>query len=83
MASRTERGRKRRAKLFRKGRNQAVRIPREFELPGDEVIIRRDGSRLIIEPVAEGSLLELLATLQPIDEEFPPIPDPPPRQVEI
>ena len=79
----TERGRKRRAKLFMKGRNQAVRIPREVELPGDEVMIRKDGSRLIIEPVAKGPLLELLATLQPIDEEFPPIPDPPPKQVEI
>lgn len=78
-----ESGRKRRVRLFRNGRNQAVRIPREFELPGDEVIIRKDGSRLIIEPVATGSLLGLLATLQPIDEEFPPIPDPPPRQVEI
>ena len=83
MSSTAERGRKRRAKLFRNGRNQAVRIPRDFELPGDEVIIRKDGSRLIIEPVANGSLLGLLATLRPIDEEFPPIPDPPPRQVEI
>ena len=83
MPSRTEWGRKRRAKLFKNGRNQALRIPREFELPGDEVMIRKDGSRLIIEPVAKGSLLALLATLQPIDEEFPPIPDPPPRQVEI
>ena len=60
-----------------------MQIPREFELPGDEVMIRKDGSRLIIEPVAKGSLLGLLATLQPIDEEFPPIPDPPPRRVKI
>ena len=75
--------RKRRAKLFRNGRNQAVRIPREFELPGDEVIIRKDGSRLILEPVQKGSLLELLMTLPPIEEEFPLPPDPPPDPVEI
>lgn len=30
----------RHVRLFRNGRNQAVRIPREFELPGEEAIIR-------------------------------------------
>ena len=34
-------------KLFKNGRNQAIRIPREFELPGDEAILRKDGNRLI------------------------------------
>jgi antitoxin VapB len=38
-------------KLFKNGRNQAVRIPREFELPGQNAIIRKEGPRLIIEPV--------------------------------
>jgi len=37
--------------LFRNGRSQALRIPKEFELEGDEVIIRKDGDRLIIEPI--------------------------------
>ena len=60
-------------KLFKNGRNQAVRIPREFELPGHEAIMRREGERLIIEPVPPKSLLALLATLRPLDEEFPPI----------
>jgi antitoxin VapB len=32
-------------RLFRNGRNQAVRIPRESELPGDEAIMHRDGDR--------------------------------------
>jgi antitoxin VapB len=41
----------RRVKVFRNGRNQAVRIPREFEFPGDEAIMRKDGERLIIEPL--------------------------------
>lgn len=60
----------RHARLFRNGRNQALRIPREFELEGDEAIIRRDGDRLIIEPVAPDGLLALLSRLKPIDEEF-------------
>jgi len=65
----------RHVKLFKNGRNQAVRIPREFELPGDEAIMRKEGDRLIIEPTQPKSLLAVLATLQPLDEEFPPIPD--------
>lgn len=63
----------RHVKLFRNGRNQALRIPREFELPGDQAIIRRQGNLLIIEPVKRRPLLELLATLQPLDEDFPNI----------
>ncbi len=53
----------RRVKLFKNGRNQAVRIPREFELPGDEAIMRKEGGRLVIEPAPPQSLLGLLATL--------------------
>ena len=64
----------RRARLFRNGRNQAVRIPREFELPGHEVIIRKDGDRLIVEPVKKaGGLAELLASWEPLEEEFPDV----------
>lgn len=63
----------RRVMLFRNGRNQAVRIPREFELPGREAVIRREGTRLVIEPMPPKSLLAVLATLQRLEEEFPPI----------
>jgi antitoxin VapB len=73
----------RRVKLFRNGRNQAVRIPREFEIPGEDAIIRKEGERLILEPAPPQSLLALLATLAPLDEEFPPIPDPAPDPVEL
>lgn len=73
----------RRVKLFRHGGNQAVRIPREFELPGDEAVMRKEGERLIIEPTPNKSLLALLATLEPIDEEFPPIKDRPPEPVDL
>jgi antitoxin VapB len=63
----------RHVRLFRNGRNQAVRIPREFELPGKEAIMRKEGERLIIEPAQPKSLLAVLATLEPLDENFPPI----------
>jgi antitoxin VapB len=66
----------RRVKLFRIGRNQGVPIPREFELAGEEAILRTEGERLIIEPAPPRSLLAVLASLEPLDEEFPPIPDP-------
>jgi antitoxin VapB len=63
----------RRVKLFQNGRNQAVRIPREFELPGEDALMRRDGLRLIIEPVGPRSLVALLKTLSPIDDDFAPV----------
>ena len=68
----------RHARLFRNGRNQAVRIPREFELAADEVVIYQEDHRLIIEPVERrSSLAAVLATLKPLDEDFPEIDDPP------
>jgi antitoxin VapB len=65
----------RNVKLFRNGRNQAVRIPRDFELPGDEAVMRKEGDCLVIEPIHPKSLLAVLATLQPLDDTFPPIPE--------
>ena len=53
----------RHVKLFKNGRNQAVRIPREFELSGEDAITRKEGDRLIIEPTSPKSLLAVLATL--------------------
>ncbi len=73
----------RHVKLFKNGRNQAVRIPREFELPGEDAIIRKERGRLIIEPAPPKSLLALLKTLQTLDEDFPPIPDSPPGPVAL
>ena len=73
----------RHVKLFKNGRNQAVRIPREFELPGDEAVMRKEGDRLIIEPAPEKSLLAWLATIEPLEEDFPEIEDAPPEPVEL
>ena len=61
--------------MFRNGRNQAVRIPREFELEGSDAIMRQEGERLIIEPVRKGRLLDLLARLEPLPEGFPDVDD--------
>ncbi len=73
----------RHVKLFKNGRNQAVRIPREFELPGSDAIMRKDGNKLIIEAVPPQSLLALLATLPTLEEDFPSIVDVVPDKVEI
>ncbi len=73
----------RRVKIFKNGRNQAVRIPREFELPGEDAVMRKEGERLVIEPAAPQSLLAVLKTLKPIDEDFAPILDPAPEPVEL
>ena len=68
----------RHVRLFRNGRNQAVRIPVEFELPGSEAIMHRDGDRLVIEPVRKRGLVALLKTMKPLNEAFPEIDDPVP-----
>lgn len=62
-------------RLFTNGRNQAVRIPREFELPGDEAVMRKEGDRLIIEPARPRSLLAVLASLEPLDEDLSDVAD--------
>ena len=76
-------GAERHVKLFKNGRSQAVRIPREFELPGDEAIMRKEGERLIIEAAPPRSLRAVLAELTPIQEGFPPIDDPAPEPLDL
>jgi antitoxin VapB len=63
------------ARLFRNGANQAIRIPREFELPGTEVSIRQVGHTLVIEPVqmpypkgSAAALIQALASLEPLTD---------------
>ena len=73
----------RHVKIFKNGRNQAVRIPREFEFPGEDAIMRKDGDRLIIEPERKKTLRQVLASLEPLDEEFPEVPELPLDSVEI
>jgi antitoxin VapB len=81
--------RPREAKLFRNNRSQAVRIPVEFELPGDRVLIRREGGKLIIEPMTKPTnLIELLAEWKkeaPLgpEDQFPAIEDMPAKPEDI
>jgi antitoxin VapB len=41
------------AKLFKHGRGQAVRLPKEFRMPGNEVRVRRVGRGVLLEPIDE------------------------------
>lgn len=74
----------RRVRLFKNGRSQAVRIPREWELPGEEAVIRKDGDRLIVTPAPKNTLLAALRKLGPLPgkDRMPPIEDFPPEAVE-
>ncbi|MGX5801050.1 antitoxin [Bradyrhizobium sp. Arg314] len=76
------------ARLFRNNRSQAVRIPVEFELPGDKVLISREGDRLVIEPVRKSGLTALLAqwAKEPLlgsEDDFPEISDSPVKSEDI
>ena len=54
------------AKLFTHGRSQAVRLPKEFRLPGKEVRVSRVGHRVILEPIAR-SPADVAAVFAEID----------------
>ena len=62
---------RREVRLFKTGRNQVVRIPVGLELPGETALMHREGNRLVIQPERKSGLLALLATLEPISEDFP------------
>ena len=73
----------RHVKLFKNGQNQAVRIPNDFRLQGSEVIMRREGSRLIIEAISSKSFTELFAGWQPLNDGMPDISDSAPEPVDL
>lgn len=74
----------RHARLFRNGRNQAVRIPWEVELAADEVVIYREDHRLVLEPVKRSaSLAEVWSRLMFLEEDFPNFADPPAKPEEV
>lgn len=63
----------RQAALFRNGRNQAVRIPRELEMEGSEVLIRKEGDCLILTPIRKHKLRDLLASWTALDDAVPEV----------
>lgn len=79
-------GIQRRVSFFRNGRNQAVRIPHEFELPGQYGLMRKEGNRLIIDPAESPlSLGEWLTSLEPLgpDDQMPEIEDMLPEPIDL
>lgn len=57
--------------LLTSGQDQVLTIPHELALSGTEVLLRKEGHRLIIELIPSNSLLSLLTTLQDITDDFP------------
>jgi antitoxin VapB len=60
-------------KLIQHGNQQTLPIPTELTLDTPFVIIRQENNKLIIEPSPKKSLIEVLSTLEPLDEDFPDI----------
>ena len=75
--------RPRTVRLFKNGRSQAVRIPREFELPGLLVTIRREGKSLVLEPAPKADLAALIASWGGRGLAFESPPDVPPEDVDL
>ena len=70
------------AKIFMHGRSQAVRLPKEFRLPGTEVRVRKVGNGVLLEPVDfdAKAWLQRLRSMEhepfmPEGREQPPMPD--------
>lgn len=83
-------GVERHVRLLRDGESQAqsVNIPVDLELPGEEAVIRKEGDRLILEPIRakkKSNLFEWLLTLEPLDEDLSFLDEdlPPPRDVNL
>jgi antitoxin VapB len=78
----------RRAKVFMNGRSRAIRIPKEFDFEGDEVIFRKESDgRLTLEPISRKltpkELIDWLRSQPRLEEEVPDIEDFPPEPVDL
>ena len=60
-------------KLIQKGNTQSLTLPEELNFSTTEVTIRQEDDKLIIEPFKKKSLLEVFATLEDIEEDFPDV----------
>jgi antitoxin VapB len=65
------------AKLFMHGRSQAVRLPKEFRLPGKEVRVRRVGTGVLLEPVETDISAWLAGVREVANPDFPDRDQPP------
>jgi len=73
------------AKLFKHGRSQAVRLPKEFRLPGKEVRVSRVGKGVLLEPIETDirqwyseldALRAIAGEFMPEGRQQPPMPPP-------
>lgn len=76
------------ASVFRNGRSQAVRIPKEFEFDTEKVLISKDADGVVhlkpkVKKRTPAEVLDWLAARGPVDEDFPEIADPPPEPVDL
>jgi antitoxin VapB len=81
-------GAERHVRIFKNGRSRAVRIPKELDIFGDEVVMREEGGRVVMELPRKRDLREVidwLRTQPPLgpDEQFPEIDDLPAEPVEF
>ncbi|WP_373480259.1 antitoxin [Geminocystis sp.] len=60
-------------KLIQQGNIQTLTIPKELKITTSSVIIHQEDDKLIIEPLRQKSLLKVLSTLEPLEEDFPDI----------
>ena len=63
----------REVQVVREASGQTIRIPEGCEIDGVRATIRREGDRLIIEPVKRNDLLSYLRSLDPADRDFPDV----------
>ena len=74
------------AKIFQHGRSQAVRLPKDFRLPGKEVKVTRVGNAVLLEPIDAETQFDADAFWAKLDalgaRDFLPegIPDDPPLE---
>ena len=58
------------AKLFKNGRSQAVRLPRKFSLPGEEVYVKKVNGVVILIPKDEDPWKPLVDSLDKFSDDF-------------
>jgi antitoxin VapB len=67
------------AKLFRNGRSQAVRLPKEYRLPGTRVFLKKIGNAVVLIP-EEDSWQSLFDSLDRFSADYMAQRDQPPQQ---
>lgn len=75
------------ARLFAHGGSQAVRLPKAYRFEGGEVLIRREGEAVILEPVrkratTQAELDAMWARIAALDDAADPFPEPPPQGID-